>query len=95
MILKVICEKEAIVYDGFELVRFKSINSDEFNQHTKGVEGVLAVGASWIDSERSLAHSVLIIARPKDYPAKHEFTLATNCVAYLLNDEGKTVERIN
>jgi hypothetical protein len=95
MVIKVLWQNETVIYDGFEMVRFRSINSEQFEKHVKGDTGFLAATHSWLDSKRSLALSMLLIAKPKDTVKKEEFIVATNCVVYLLNDEGKTIERIN
>ncbi len=89
MIIKILWKNGCILYDGFERINYETKNSEDAAK--------LDVNASWVDSGLTLAKSVLILARSKE-PNQYgdiECSILTNCVTYILNDEGKTIERIN
>jgi len=89
MILKLLWDKGCILYDGFEKVHYEHLNSEDFNKFD--------TQASWIDSKETLGKSLIVLARRKvpNEAGEVEFSVKTNAVTYLLNDEGKTIERIN
>jgi hypothetical protein len=90
MILKLLFDKGVIVYDGFRRVRYQWIaNSEEFEK--------IDTDATWIESSVGLCKSVLIIGQREDVDKADfdDFSIKTNCTVYLLNNEGKTIERIN
>jgi len=88
MIVKIIQEKGALFYDGFEKIRYEYKTSEELEQFD--------TDATWIDSRVTLAKGMVIVGRRKPIIGTDpEFTIRTNGEVYLLNDEGKTIERIN
>jgi len=86
MIVKIIQENGALFYDGFEKIRYEYKTSEEME--------TIDTNAMWINSKLPLS-GILIIGRRKPIIGTDpEFTIRTNGETYLLNDEGKTIERI-
>ena len=85
MIVK-ICIKEfekqpTALYDGFENLVYEYISEEQASK--------LNPDANWVVSE--IGDSYVVISRSKPDP----FSIVTNGVVYILNDAGKTIERIN
>lgn len=85
MIVKILYDKGAVVYDSFEKVSYKHYSAEEIKKFN--------VDAFWAeDCNKGNAYQILIIGKKKN---GEEFSIASPNVVYLLNDEGKTIERLN
>ena len=87
MIVKIKSEKKAklngwIFYDGLTRVHYDFVDEASVKDYE--------VDARWFDAEDGVA--LLIRALKRD---GQEFLVLTNRTTYLLNDEGKTIERLN
>lgn len=81
-------EHGALFYDGFEKIRYEYKTSEELEK--------IDTNAVWYDSKVTLAKGIIIIGRRgSKIDLDCEFSIKTNGDVYLLNDEGKTIERIN
>jgi len=89
MIVKIKSEKGKaklngwIFYDGLTRVHYDFVDEDSVKDHE--------VNARWLDE--SDGNAVLLISALKR--DGQEFAIITNRSTYLLNDEGKTIERLN
>jgi len=96
MIVKIIFDSDIVMYDNFERVMYKRINKDKI----KG-----QADSYWLskkeDSESQPKLPIQICCRKrskrddKDNLGGLLFAVITDCPTYLLNDDGKTIERIN
>ena len=88
MIVKIITDDGSLFYDSFLKLNCKYLNSEQFN--------IYDTDATWVISKETLAKSVLLVGcRKSQSNVTDEYTIKTNATVYLLNDEGKTIERIN
>jgi hypothetical protein len=93
MIIKIITKDKdsqpSIFYDGFNKVAYRYINDIDADK--------IETDATWFVNGKfccgdKCAAVILINANRLN---GEEFTVKTNAITYLLNDEGKTIERIN
>ena len=92
MIIKILWKNSWIFYDGFEKIRYEFIEKNKIDE-------IDFIDARWDSENSKSSHFLMMIGRKRlenDRGAPgREFTIITNCSVYLLNDEGKTIERIN
>ena len=74
-------KQPTVLYDKFENLVYEYISEEQAKN--------LDPDANWVVSE--LGDSYVVISRSKPGP----FSIVTNGVVYILNDAGKTIERIN
>jgi hypothetical protein len=89
MIVKIKANKGWLFYDGFEKIHHEGISRE---QATK-----IEPNAIWCEDnsecEGSKCPEFIILYASKR--GNEPYSLVTNQITYLLNDEGKTIERLN
>ena len=91
MIVKLLCNKDSILYDNFERIHYRHIENGKMKEQD--------CDATWFEENTQSTHFILICGRKR---SKREedlseklYSIMAQCPVYLLNDEGKTIERIN
>jgi len=74
-----------IFYDGLSRVHYDFVPADSVKSYE--------INATWVDEdEEAIGNTALLVRALKN---GQEFLIITNRTTYLLNDEGKTIERLN
>ena len=93
MIVKLLFNKGCILYDNFERVHYQHIENKEMDKHARDCD------SSWFEEKSQSSHFLLICGRKRskrdENLSEKLFSIMTNCAVYLLNDDGKTIEKIN
>lgn len=93
MIVKILFDKGFVLYDNFERVHYQHVENKKIKEHACNCD------ASWFEENSQTTHFILICGRKRtkrdENLSEKLYGIMANCAVYLLNDEGKTIERIN